>query len=104
MARSFTSSEGSGGAPAFMTKLPYWYLRMALRVGFRGPSWQRMRPLLEANLAEHEQLAAQQGRLAEFSAVTASVLLLLREAAPRAPAEPSSTPFATPFPTPRSKP
>ncbi|MEV0353099.1 alpha/beta hydrolase [Nonomuraea sp. NPDC050680] len=68
--------RGSGGAPAFMAKLPYWYLRMALRVGFRGPSWQRMRPLLEANLAEHEQVAAQQGRLAAFSAVTASVLLL----------------------------
>jgi pimeloyl-ACP methyl ester carboxylesterase len=68
--------RGSGGAPAFMTKMPYWYLRMAMRVGFRGPSWQRMRPLLEANLAEHEQLAAQQGRLAEFAAVTASVLLL----------------------------
>ncbi|MEU4537470.1 alpha/beta hydrolase [Streptosporangium sp. NPDC023825] len=68
--------QGSGGAPAFMTKMPYWYLRMAMRVGFRGPSWQRMRPLLGACLAEHEQLAAQQGRLAEFAAVTASVLLL----------------------------
>lgn len=68
--------RGSGGAPAFLTKLPYWYLRMALRVGFRGASWQRMRPLLDANLAEHEQVAAQQGRLAAFAAVTASVLLL----------------------------
>ncbi|MEO3869540.1 hypothetical protein ABGB18_11970 [Nonomuraea sp. B12E4] len=68
--------RGSGGAPAFMTKLPYGYLRFALRIGFRGPSWQRMRPLSEANVAEHEQIAAQQGRLAEFAAVTASVLLL----------------------------
>jgi len=68
--------RGSGGAPAFMAKLPYWYLRFALRIGFRGPSWQRMRPLLQANLAEHEQIAAQQGRLAEFAAVTAPVLLL----------------------------
>src|SRR5690606_27267342 len=39
--------RGSGGAPAFMAKLPYWYLRFALRIGFRGPSWQRMRPLLQ---------------------------------------------------------
>lgn len=68
--------RGSGGAPAFLAKLPYWYLRFALRIGFRGPSWQRMRPLLPASLAEHEQIAAQQGRLAEFAAVTASVLLL----------------------------
>jgi pimeloyl-ACP methyl ester carboxylesterase len=68
--------RGSGGAPAFVTKMPYWYLRMAMRAGFRGPAWQRMRPLLEANLAEHGQIAAQQGRLAEFAAVTASVLIL----------------------------
>jgi pimeloyl-ACP methyl ester carboxylesterase len=68
--------RGSGGAPAFLTKMPYWYLRLALRVGFRGPAWRRMRPLLEANLAEHEQVAAQQGRLASFAAVTVPVLLL----------------------------
>ncbi|MFF4219419.1 alpha/beta fold hydrolase [Streptomyces nondiastaticus] len=68
--------QGAGGAPAFLAKLPYWYLRYALRIGFRGPSWQRMRPLLEANLAEHEQVAAQQGRLSGFGAVTAPVLLL----------------------------
>ncbi|MBG0822614.1 alpha/beta hydrolase [Planomonospora sp. ID91781] len=68
--------RGSGGAPAFVSRMPYWYLRLALRVAFRGPSWQRMLPLLDANLAEHGQLAAQYGRLAEFAAVTAPVLLL----------------------------
>ncbi|MGJ6966241.1 alpha/beta fold hydrolase [Streptosporangium sp. G11] len=68
--------RGSGGAPAFLARLPHWYLRMALRVGFRGQGWRRMRPLLQANLAEHEQIAAQQGRLADFAAVTGSVLLL----------------------------
>ncbi|GII34349.1 alpha/beta fold hydrolase [Planotetraspora mira] len=76
--------QGSGGAPAFMTKMPHWYLRMVMRVGFRGPSWQRMRPLLEANLAEHEQIAAQQGRLPEFASVTATVLLLCGSRSPRA--------------------
>ncbi|MCX5447939.1 alpha/beta hydrolase [Streptomyces nigrescens] len=68
--------QGAGGAPPILAKLPYWYLRYALRIGFRGPSWQRMRPLLAANLAEHKQVAAQQGKLAGFGAVTASVLLL----------------------------
>jgi pimeloyl-ACP methyl ester carboxylesterase len=68
--------RGSGGAPAFVSRMPYWYLRLALRVAFRGPSWQRMVPLLDANLVEHGQLAAQYGRLAEFAAVTAPVLLL----------------------------
>ncbi|GAA3589155.1 hypothetical protein GCM10022419_084450 [Nonomuraea rosea] len=76
--------RGVGGAPAYLAKLPYWYLRLALRVGFRGPGWQRMRPLLEANLAEHEQVAAQQGRLAAFSAVTAPVLLLCGRRSSRA--------------------
>ncbi|RCG30212.1 alpha/beta hydrolase [Sphaerisporangium album] len=68
--------RGSGGAPPVVAKMPHWYLRAVLRVGFRGKKWQRMRPLLEANLAEHEQLAAQHGRLSEFSAVTAPVLIL----------------------------
>ncbi|WP_157254286.1 alpha/beta fold hydrolase [Nonomuraea typhae] len=68
--------RGSGGAPAFLTKMPHWYLRLAMMVGFRGPAWQRMRPLLAASLAEHEQVAAQQGRLAEFAAVTVPVLIL----------------------------
>lgn len=68
--------RGSGGAPPFVAKLPHWYLRLALRVGFRGASWQRMRPLLAANLAEHEQVAAHQGALPGFAAVTAAVLLL----------------------------
>jgi pimeloyl-ACP methyl ester carboxylesterase len=68
--------RGSGGAPAFMAKMPHWYLRLALKVGFRGAAWQRMRPLLAANLVEHEQVAAQAGRLAGFAAVTAPVLIL----------------------------
>ncbi|MFE3758710.1 alpha/beta fold hydrolase [Nocardia tengchongensis] len=68
--------QGSGGAPGFVAKLPYWYLRTALRIGFRGQRWQRMRPLLEANLAEHEQLAAQRDRLDEFVNLTAATLIL----------------------------
>ncbi|MFC5825888.1 alpha/beta fold hydrolase [Nonomuraea insulae] len=68
--------RGSDGVPAFLAKMPFWYLRAVLRIGFRGRAWQRMRPLLPANVAEHEQLAAQEGRLAEFAAVTAPVLLL----------------------------
>ena len=44
--------------------------------GDDGPRGKRMRPLLATNLAEHEQVAAQQGRLAWFAAVTAPVLLL----------------------------
>jgi pimeloyl-ACP methyl ester carboxylesterase len=68
--------RGSGGAPGFVAKLPHWYLRTVLRIGFRGQRWQRMKPLLEANLAEHEQLAAQQGRLDEFADLVAATMVL----------------------------
>ncbi|WP_034591907.1 alpha/beta fold hydrolase [Hamadaea tsunoensis] len=68
--------RGSSGAPAAVAKMPYWYLRLAMQVGFRGAAWQRMRPLLEANLAEHEQIAARRGHLAEYAAITVPVLVL----------------------------
>ncbi|WP_431908677.1 alpha/beta fold hydrolase [Nonomuraea jabiensis] len=68
--------RGSGGAPPFMEKLPHWYLRTVMRLFYRGAGWRRMRPLLAANVAEHGQIAAQQGRLAEFAAVKAAVLVL----------------------------
>jgi pimeloyl-ACP methyl ester carboxylesterase len=68
--------RGSGGAPAAVAKLPHWYLRFAMRVGFRGDAWQRLRPLLKANLAEHEQIAARMGHLAEYEAVTVPVLII----------------------------
>ncbi|MBF6206278.1 alpha/beta hydrolase [Streptomyces gardneri] len=68
--------QGSGGAPGFVARLPHWYLRTALHIGFRGRRWQRMRPLLAANLAEHEQLAAQHDRLHEFADLTTATLIL----------------------------
>ncbi len=68
--------RGSGGAPAAVTKMPYWYLRLAMKLGFRGDAWQRIQPLLEANLAEHEQIAARIGHLAEYATVAVPVLIL----------------------------
>jgi pimeloyl-ACP methyl ester carboxylesterase len=68
--------RGSGGAPAALRMMPAWYLGLVLRVGFRGAGWQRIRELLPANLAEHEQVAARAGHLAEYGAVDAPVLLL----------------------------
>ena len=68
--------RGSGGAPAYVAKLPHWYLRTAMRIGLRGSAWRRMRPLLWANLAEHEQLAARQGRLDDYRAVATPTLVL----------------------------
>jgi len=68
--------RGSGGAPAFVAKLPHWYLRTAMSLGLRGSAWRRIRPLLWANLAEHEQIAARQGRLDDYRVVATPTLLL----------------------------
>lgn len=69
-------TRGSGGAPVAVTKMPYWYLRLAMQVGYRGAAWQRMRPLLDAALTEHEQIAARRGHLAEYAAITVPILIL----------------------------
>jgi pimeloyl-ACP methyl ester carboxylesterase len=79
--------KGAGGAPAFMARMPGWYLKFAVRIGLRGATWRRMRPLLHANLIEHEQIAAQQGRLADFAAVGAPVLILCGSRNPRSSRE-----------------
>lgn len=68
--------RGSGGAPAVVRRMPFWYLRLALRIGFRGDAWRRLRELLPANLAEHEQVGARAGHLADYAEVGTPVLLL----------------------------
>ena len=63
--------------PPWMAKLPTWYLRAVLRVAIRNERWQeRFEPLLRANLAEHEQVAALDGTLERYSGIAAKVLLL----------------------------
>jgi pimeloyl-ACP methyl ester carboxylesterase len=68
--------RGSGGAPAVVRRMPFWYLRLVLRFGVRGDAWRRLRELLPANLAEHEQVAARAGHLADYAEVGTPVLLL----------------------------
>jgi pimeloyl-ACP methyl ester carboxylesterase len=66
----------SGHAPRPVTVMPLWYLRAVLRLVIRKPQWQRMEPLLEANLAEHEQVTALDDTVTSYAAITADVLLL----------------------------
>jgi len=47
-----------------------------MRAVLRKPQWDRFDPLLEANVAEHEQVAALDNRLDRYQAITADVLLL----------------------------
>ncbi len=58
-------------------RLPDWYVRLILRAVVRGARWRKMEPLLEANLAEHEQVArVDDGTVERFRQITARVLLL----------------------------
>jgi pimeloyl-ACP methyl ester carboxylesterase len=68
--------RASGHAPRPVRALPLWYLRTVLRLVIRKTQWQRMEPLLQANLAEHEQVIALDDTVASYAAITANVLLL----------------------------
>lgn len=74
--------RGSGGAPAVVARMPHWYLRAVMRIGLRGRTWRRIRPLLWANLAEHEQIVTRQGHLDDYRAVTAPTLVLTGDKSP----------------------
>lgn len=68
--------RGSGHAPAIVTKLPVAYLRMVLRFAIKQEQWQRMETLLEANLAEHEEVRRLDGSASRYEGTSADVLLL----------------------------
>ncbi len=66
----------SGHAPAATVKMPLWYLRTVMRFVVRKRQWQRMEPLLHANLVEHEQVLRLDDTLPSYAPITAPVLLL----------------------------
>jgi pimeloyl-ACP methyl ester carboxylesterase len=75
--------RGSGHAPKIVTRLPVGYLRLVLRLAVPEQRWRRMEPLLEANLAEHEQIRRLDGTAASYHAIAADVLLLGGGKSPR---------------------
>ncbi|MGH9918999.1 MAG: alpha/beta fold hydrolase, partial [Nitrososphaerales archaeon] len=84
--------KGAGFAPRVLTVMPYWYVRLVLRVAFRGPSWRATEPLLEPTLGEHKIVAALASENVErFSEVNARVGLL---AGTRSPKFVTKTPLA----------
>jgi pimeloyl-ACP methyl ester carboxylesterase len=69
--------RGAGGAPAPVERLPLWYLKAILRLVIRGTEWRQTDRLLEAALAEHEQVVAlDDGSPDRFRAISARTLLL----------------------------
>ena len=72
-----TMVRESGAAPAAMRTLPLSCAKLVLRLAIRPHRWQEMQPLLEANLAEHEQIARlDDATVDRYATVTARVLLL----------------------------
>jgi pimeloyl-ACP methyl ester carboxylesterase len=67
----------AGFAPPALAIMPVWYVRMILRIAIRGPRWDTMDRLLQANLVEHRlQAALDAPNPSRFSAVTSRVTLL----------------------------
>lgn len=75
--------RGSGHAPALLTRLPFSFVRLVLRLAIRGRQWDRMRPLLHANAIEHEQVRLLDGTAHTYRSVSAPVLLLGGTKSPR---------------------
>lgn len=69
-------AQGAGFAPRATSKMPLWCLRAALRVAIPGRQWQRMEPLLQTNLAEHQQVLRLDGTATRYAAISSQVLLL----------------------------
>jgi pimeloyl-ACP methyl ester carboxylesterase len=69
--------RGAGGAPPALERMPLWYVKLMLRLFIKEDRWRQIEPLLEAGLAEHEQVAAlDQSTADRYRDVTARVVLL----------------------------
>lgn len=69
--------RGAGGAPPALERMPLWYVKLMLRLFIRGARWRGIDALLEAGLAEHEQVAALDDCTVDrFRDVTARVVVL----------------------------
>jgi len=79
--------RGSGHAPRLVERMPLGYLKLVLRLAIRPAQWQRMEPLLEANLREHEEVRRLDDSAASYAAVAAPVLLLGGRKSPTAAAQ-----------------
>jgi pimeloyl-ACP methyl ester carboxylesterase len=72
-----TMVKGSGFAPAPLSALPSWCVRVALGLFVRGDDWRRIEAQLRTSLAEQEAvLAMDDGGVERYGAITARVLLL----------------------------
>jgi pimeloyl-ACP methyl ester carboxylesterase len=72
-----TMVKGAGGAPVALERMPLWYVELMLRRFITEHEWRQIDPLLEAGLAEHEQVAAlDQTNVDRYRSTAARVVLL----------------------------
>jgi pimeloyl-ACP methyl ester carboxylesterase len=75
----------AGFAPRPLAAMPLWYVRLMLRLAVRGPKWERMVHLLEANLVEHRlQATLDAPTLDRFGTITAHTVLMAGTKSPAA--------------------
>ena len=75
----------AGFAPAALTVMPLRYVRLVLRLAIRGPTWERMDHLLEANLVEHRlQATLDAPGLERFASIAAHSVLMAGTKSPAA--------------------
>jgi pimeloyl-ACP methyl ester carboxylesterase len=69
--------RGAGGVPRALERMPLWYVKLLLRVFIKQRKWRQIQPVLEAGLAEHEEVRAlDQPSVERYGTITANVLLL----------------------------
>ncbi len=69
--------KNAGMAPRPLTVMPVSYIRLMLRIAIRGPKWDRMNHLLEANLVEHRlQATLDAPDLVRFATIEARTVLM----------------------------
>lgn len=77
--------KNAGFAPRPLAAMPLWCVRLLLRLALRGPKWERMDHLLEANLVEHRlQAKLDAPDLSRFATIAARTVLIGGEESPDA--------------------
>lgn len=68
--------KGGGFVPRGIEKLPLLYFRAILRLVIRKRRWRQIEPLLQTNLAEHQQVVRLDSTIDAYASIRAPVLLL----------------------------
>lgn len=66
--------RGMGHTP--LTRLPYWYAKLILRIMIRGEHWSKIARLLSQNLSEHREVQRLSSSYPNYGSMQAEALLI----------------------------